>query len=145
MTFSCRETRLSVLKLGQSTLLHVGNIVLRLSEVVGVNVEDLVANTLSLNPAILVLTFPSHEACQVWRALFVCVAIIQLARVGYEMRGIIMQHSASATRKKKKKNCYILLLSFCRKTPEDDLMAVISCLWYNPILAMTPALINLTL
>ena len=66
MTFSCRETPPSVQDVGQGSFLHVVNIVLRCSGVVGVNVEDLVENTLSLNPVILVLKLPTHDGHQVW-------------------------------------------------------------------------------
>ena len=66
MTFSCRETPPSVLDRELGSLLHVENIVLRCSGVVGVNVEDLKENTLSLNPAMLVLKLPTHAGCQVW-------------------------------------------------------------------------------
>ena len=66
MTFSCKETPPSVVDKGRGSFLHVVNIVLRCSGVVGAIVENLEKNTLSLNPAILVLKLPTHDGCQVW-------------------------------------------------------------------------------
>lgn len=66
MTFSCKETPPSVLEMCRGSLLNVVNIAVRCLGVVGVNVEDLVENTLSLNPAILVLKLPTHDGYQVW-------------------------------------------------------------------------------
>ena len=66
MTFSCRETPTTVVDVGRWSLLDVVNTMLRSSGVVGVNVEDLAENTLSLNLGILVLRLPTHTGCQVW-------------------------------------------------------------------------------